>query len=165
MKKWKTTQRCKGLTSVKQERRAVAVSRSNLWYQNGIPQNLIIVKSLKKKSLQFFVLFVWRCWHLSCQISIESVRKIIICLRNVFMTVKFRFYWAIINWNFIWNIDFNNGIYCDLRNKSACRNTVLGSTPKYIHNSTYIQTRVYKFQCWQFYVILDKILQFLTQIK
>ena len=29
------------------------------------------------------------------------------------------FYCAIINWNFIWNIDLNNWIYCDLRNKSA----------------------------------------------
>ena len=37
------------------------------------------------------------------------------------------FYWAIINWNFIWNIDLNNGVYCDLRNKSACLNTVLRS--------------------------------------
>ena len=35
------------------------------------------------------------------------------------------FYWAIINWNFIWNIDLNNGVYCDLRNKSACLNAVL----------------------------------------
>ena len=33
-------------------------------------------------------------------------------------------YWAIINWNFIWNIDLNNGFYCDLRNKSAYLNTV-----------------------------------------
>ena len=35
------------------------------------------------------------------------------------------FYWAIINWNFIWNTDLNNGIYCDLRNKTAYLNTVL----------------------------------------
>ena len=34
------------------------------------------------------------------------------------------FYWAIINWNFIWNIDLNNGVYWDLRNKSACLNTI-----------------------------------------
>ena len=38
---------------------------------------------------------------------------------------KLRFYWAIINLNFIWNIDLNNGVYCDLRNKSAYVNTVL----------------------------------------
>ena len=35
------------------------------------------------------------------------------------------FYWVIIHWNFIWKIDLNNGVYCDLRNKSACLNTVL----------------------------------------
>ena len=35
------------------------------------------------------------------------------------------FYWAIINWNFIWNIDLSNGVYCDVRNKSACLNTAL----------------------------------------
>ena len=33
-------------------------------------------------------------------------------------------YWAIIILNFIWNIDLNNGIYCDLRNKSPCLNKV-----------------------------------------
>ena len=36
----------------------------------------IILKSLQKKSLPCFYLFVCRCWHLSCQISTESVRKI-----------------------------------------------------------------------------------------
>ena len=35
------------------------------------------------------------------------------------------FYWAIINWNFIWNIDLNNGVYCDLRNKGVFLNRVL----------------------------------------
>ena len=35
------------------------------------------------------------------------------------------FYWAIINWNFIWNIELNNGVYCELRNNSACLNMVL----------------------------------------
>ena len=37
---------------------------------------------------------------------------------------QFIFYWTIINWNFIWNIVLNNGIYWDLRNKSVCLNTV-----------------------------------------
>ena len=36
-----------------------------------------------------------------------------------------RIYCLIINWNFIWNIDLNNGVYCDLHNKSGCLNTVL----------------------------------------
>ena len=40
-------------------------------------KNLIILKSLQKKSLPYFVLFVCRCWHLSCQISIESVRNML----------------------------------------------------------------------------------------
>ena len=29
----------------------------------------------------------------------------------------------------------------------------------------YIHTRMYKFQCWQLYIILDKMLQFLKQIN
>ena len=43
-------------------------------------KNLIILKSLA-----FFVLYICRCWHLSCQISIEIGQKIIICLLNVFI--------------------------------------------------------------------------------
>ena len=94
-------------------------------------KNVIILKSLqKKKFLPFLVLFVCRCWHLSCQISIESVRKIVICLLNALMAVLYlnffcqyynnlRFYWAIINRNFIWNIVLYSGVYCDLRNKSV----------------------------------------------
>ena len=35
------------------------------------------------------------------------------------------FYWAIINWNFIRNIDLNNGVYYDLLNRSACMNMLL----------------------------------------
>ena len=50
---------------------------------------LIILKKLQKKSSPFFVLFVCRCWHLSCQISIESVRKIVICTLNVLMTMLY----------------------------------------------------------------------------
>ena len=73
-----------------------------------------------------FVIF----WHLSCQISIESVWKNVICSLNLFKTVLYlkfsqyynnlRFYWAIINCNFIWNIDLNNDVYWDLHNNSAC---------------------------------------------
>ena len=94
-------------------------------------KNVIILKSLQKKRLQSCVLFVCRCWHLSCRISIEIVRKIVLCSLNVLMTVLYliffsqyydnlRFYWAIINLIFLWNIDLNNGVYCDLRNKNAC---------------------------------------------
>ena len=42
-------------------------------------KNLIILKSLQKKCLPFIVLFVFRCWHLSCKIWMESVWKIVIC--------------------------------------------------------------------------------------
>ena len=90
-----------GLTSVTQERRAVAFSRSNFWLQSGFPQknekiNLIIPESLQKKSSPFFVLFVCRCWHLSCQISIESVRKIIICSLNILMIVLYLKFFSIL---------------------------------------------------------------------
>ena len=50
-----------------------------------IKKNLVILESLQKKSWQFFVLFVCCYWHLSCQISIESVRKIVKCSLNVLM--------------------------------------------------------------------------------
>ena len=92
---------------------------------------------MRKKSLSFFVLFVCHCWHLSCQISNESVGKIAKCSLYVLIygsaVFKFfseyynnlHFYWAIINLNFIWNIDLNNGVYYDLLNESACLNTIL----------------------------------------
>ena len=50
--------------------------------------NLIIRQSLQKK-FSFFVLVVYRCWRLSCQISIKSVRKIIIWSLIVPMTVLY----------------------------------------------------------------------------
>ena len=37
------------------------------------------------------------------------------------------------NWNFILNIDVNNGVYCDLRNKSAYLNMVLKKILDYIY--------------------------------
>ena len=52
-------------------------------------KNLIILKSLQKKSLPFFVVFICRCWHLSSQISIGSVRKIVICSLNVLITLLY----------------------------------------------------------------------------
>ena len=87
-------------------------------------KNFIILKSLQNST--FFVLFVCRCRHLSCQISIERVRKIIICSPNVLMPVLYfpQYYHNLyFYWNSIWNIDLNNGPYCDIRNKSACLNT------------------------------------------
>ena len=78
-------------------------------------KNLIILKSLQKKSLSFFVLFVCRCWHLSCQISIVkclencnmlTVRTYESAVIEIFLNIItiLHFYWAIINWNFIWHI-------------------------------------------------------------
>ena len=59
-------------------------------------KTLIILKCLQKKSSPFFVLFVCRCWHLSCQISIESVWKIVICSLNVLMTVIYLKFFSIL---------------------------------------------------------------------
>ena len=129
----------KVLLVCKQERRAAGVSKSNFWFQSGFSQKDEkekfdnSEKFAEKSSPFFFVLFVCRCWHLSCQISIESVRKIIIwtylwqcCISNFSQYYNnLHFYWAIINWNFIWNIVLNNSVYCNSRNKSACLNTIL----------------------------------------
>ena len=74
----------KGLTSTEQERKAVAVSSSNFWSQNGFSQKDKEEKfenseKFTEKSLKFFVLYICCSWHLRCQISIESIRKIVIC--------------------------------------------------------------------------------------
>ena len=50
-------------------------------------KNVLVLKGLQNKSLTFFVLFVCRCWHLVCQILIESFRKIVICSLNVLITI------------------------------------------------------------------------------
>ena len=69
---------------------ADAVIRNNFWFQSSYSQkdkeekNLIILKSLQRKSSPCFVC---HCWHLSCQISSESIWKIVICLLNVLMTM------------------------------------------------------------------------------
>ena len=94
-------------------------------------KNLIIVKILPffcfiNLSLLTFKLpnINWKCSE-SCDMLTDctydsAVFKI---FRNI--TTVLHFYCAIINWNFIWNIDLNNGVYSDLCNKSACLNTVL----------------------------------------
>ena len=116
----------KGLTSVRL-RLVVATFDSKVAYLRGMrKKNLIILSSLQKKSSQFFVLFVCHCWHLICQISIESIPNICNMITERHHTVLylhffcFHFYWAIFNWNFIWSIDLSNDVYCDYRNKSAC---------------------------------------------
>ena len=59
-------------------------------------KNMVILKSLQKNSSPFFILFVCRCWHLSCQISIESVRKIEICSLNILMIVLYWKFFSIL---------------------------------------------------------------------
>ena len=59
-------------------------------------KNLIILKNLQKKVCYFlFYLFV-SCWHLRCQISIENVRKIVICSLKVLMTVLYLKFFSIL---------------------------------------------------------------------
>ena len=91
----------KGLSSVEQERRAVAVVGATFdskvaFLRTIRKKNLMILKSLQKQSLTFFVLFVCRCGHLSCQISIESVRKIIIYNIIVLKTVLYLKFYSIL---------------------------------------------------------------------
>ena len=86
------------------------------------------------------------------KISIESVRKIV----NAHWTYLWQcitfynnlhFYSEIINWNYIWNIDFNNGVYCDLHNKSSCLNTVQGNQKywwnHHLHNQCHLKKKCF----------------------
>ena len=92
--------------SVLQESRAVAVSRSNFLFQSGFSQKddeekfNHSEKFAEKKAFaygHFFLLFYLfcRCLHLSCQISIESVRNIFICSLNILMTVLYLKFFSI----------------------------------------------------------------------
>ena len=77
-------------------------------------KNLIILKSLQKK-------FVCPCWHLSCQISTESDRKIVMWQCCILSFTQYYnnllIYCAI--WNYIRNIDLNKGVYWSFRNQGA----------------------------------------------
>ena len=79
-------------------------------------------------------MFVCHCWNLSCQISRESVR-LIYSLNTLIQCYilsltqycnNLHIYCAIISWKFMWNIQHNNGVYCDLPKKGAYLNTVKG---------------------------------------
>ena len=86
-------------------RRAVAVSRSNFLFQSGFSQ-----KDHKEKfdhtekfaekiafAYGHFLFYLFcRCLHLSCQISIESVRNIFICSLNILMTVLYLKFFSIL---------------------------------------------------------------------
>ena len=63
-------------------------------------KNLIIPeKFAEKKAFAYdhflFYLFC-RCLHLSCQISIESIRNIFICALNILMTVLYKKFFSIL---------------------------------------------------------------------
>ena len=58
-------------------------------------KNLIILKNLQKRKLLLMVIFC-RCLHLSCQISIESVRNIFICSLNILITVLYLKFFSIL---------------------------------------------------------------------
>ena len=78
---------------------------------------------------------VCHCWYLSCQISTETVWWIVIYSLNTLMTaLHFKFYamlynlciyCAVINWNFIWDIELHNDVCCNFRNKDSYMNTIL----------------------------------------
>ena len=114
-------------------------------------KNLIILKSLQKKVCNFFCFIFlslltfelsninWKCSE-NCNMLTE------LCGINNFSQYynNLRFYGAIINLNFIWNIDINNGVYCDLHNKSACLNTVLDTKQNSFQlNPLYIRLPVF----------------------
>ena len=43
-----------------------------------------------------FLFYLFCCWHLSCQISIKSIRKIFICLLNILITVLYLNFFSIL---------------------------------------------------------------------
>ena len=142
--KWKTTQRCNrsywSLTEDRLLRLVGTIFDSKMVSLRRMKKKILIILQIINKQINSITTYripdppFFVC-HLICQISIESVWKIVICLLNVLMTEcciesftqyynNLHFYCAIINWDFIWNIDRNNGVYCDLCNKSVCLNTV-----------------------------------------
>ena len=56
-------------------------------------KNLIILQIINKQMRLFLFVF---CWHMSCQISIESVWKIVICSLNVLMTKLYLKFYSIL---------------------------------------------------------------------
>ena len=95
--------------------------------------NYIVFISFVKIDQPFCLFYLFcRCWHLSCQILIKSVRKIFIWSLNILsqccIWISSQYYnnllfcWTIINWILMWNIVLNIGVYCYLCNKNACLN-------------------------------------------
>ena len=101
-------------------------------------KNLIILKSLHKRKLLLMAIFCFTCFVV-VDISVVKYQLKVFgtylyahwtyltqcCIWNFSQYYNnLCYYWTIINWNFIWNIVLNNGIYWDLRNISVCLNTV-----------------------------------------
>ena len=94
-------------------------------------KNLIILKSLQKTKLLLMAIFCFICFVVVYEWVVKYQLKVFgtcahwtylwqCCIWNFSQYYNnLHFYWAIINWNFIWNILLNNGIYWDLRNKSV----------------------------------------------
>ena len=103
-----------------------------------IKKNLIILKSLQKRKLLLMIIFCFICfvvvyiWVVKYELKVFGTYLYAhwtylsqCCIWNFSQYYNnLHFYWTIINWNFIWNIVLNNGIYWNLRNKSLCLNTV-----------------------------------------
>ena len=90
-------------------------------------KNLIILKSLQKRKLLLMAIFCFICfvfiyiWVVKYQLKVFETYLYAhwtylwqCCIWNFsqyYNNLSIQFYWTIINWNFIWNIVLNNGIY------------------------------------------------------
>ena len=96
-------------------------------------KNFIILKSLLMAIFCFICFVFVYIWVVKYQLKVFGTYlyahwtySLQSCIWNFSQYYNnLHFYYAIINWNFIWNIVLNSGIYWDLRNKSVCLNTVL----------------------------------------
>ena len=101
-------------------------------------RNTVLKINSEKYREKKFAIFHFIClslWAFKLSNIHESVRKFVICSLKVRMLQfciwdfsqyynNLHFYCTIINWNFVCNIGLSNTVYCDLRNKSTCLNTV-----------------------------------------
>ena len=141
LKKWKTTQRWK-ISS--ESLTGTPSCRSNFWFQSGFSQKDDeekfdqFWKVCRKKAFAITAIFCFICvvvvyiWVVKYQLKVFGTYLYAhwtylwqCCIWNVSQYYNnLYFIETIINWNFIWNIVLNNGIYWDLRNKNFCLNTV-----------------------------------------
>ena len=115
---------------------AVAFSRRNFWFKSGLSKkheeekfdNSEKFEETKSPFFCFIYLALltfelsniyWKCLE-NCNMLTERNYDSVVFKIDLNIIKNLRFYWAIINWHFIRNIAFNNGVYCDLHNKSDC---------------------------------------------